>query len=181
MTRSQRSELGKMFISAGFSDFRWIKPGNIPTARWVRMKCVFGCPEYGHNASCPPNVPSIDECRKFLDEYSNAALFHFSKTLKPGEDIAPWTRDLNKSLSKLETAVFTSNYPKAFVLFADSCNLCGSCAGNRETCRNMYRSRPTVEALAIDVYRTAEDAGYPIRVCRDRTQEMNRYAILLIE
>ena len=43
------------------------------------------------------------------------------------------------------------------------------------------KARPTVEALAIDVYKTASDAGYPIRVCSDRTQEMNRYAILLVD
>lgn len=181
MTGSQRSELEKLFATSGFADFRWIKPSKIPTARWVRMKCVFGCPEYGHNASCPPNTPSVAECRNLLDEYTSAALFHFSKTLSPGDDVGKWTRELNISLSKLETQVFTQNFPKVFVLFVDSCNLCATCAGSREACRNNYRSRPTVEALAIDVYRTASDAGYPIRVCSDRSQEMNRYAILLVE
>jgi predicted metal-binding protein len=37
----------------GYSDFRWIDPKEIVVAQWVRMKCRFGCPDYGQNACCP--------------------------------------------------------------------------------------------------------------------------------
>ena len=42
-------------------------------------------------------------------------------------------------------------------------------------------ARPTPEALAVDVYSTVRAIGYPIQVLSDYTQEMNRYALLLIE
>jgi predicted metal-binding protein len=42
-------------------------------------------------------------------------------------------------------------------------------------------SRPTPEALGIDVYSTVRKAGYPIQVLFEYSQKMNRYAFLLIE
>jgi hypothetical protein len=35
--------------------------------------------------------------------------------------------------------------------------------------------------MAVDVFSTVRAAGYPIQVLSDPTQEMNRYAFLLIE
>ena len=58
------------------SDYRWIDPKEVIVAQWVRMKCMFGCGEYGRNASCPPNVPTISECERFFMEYKKAILFH---------------------------------------------------------------------------------------------------------
>jgi len=35
--------------------------------------------------------------------------------------------------------------------------------------------------MAIDVFATVRKLGYPIEVLKDYSEEMNRYAILLIE
>jgi hypothetical protein len=35
--------------------------------------------------------------------------------------------------------------------------------------------------MAVDVYATVRQYGYPIEVLRDYSQAMNRYAFLLIE
>ena len=51
--------LETLFSDHKFSDFKWIDPKEIVVAQWVRMKCMFGCSEYGQNTSCPPNVPSL--------------------------------------------------------------------------------------------------------------------------
>jgi hypothetical protein len=42
-------------------------------------------------------------------------------------------------------------------------------------------SRPTPDALAVDVFSTVRKLGYPIEVLSDYDQEMNRYAFLLID
>jgi predicted metal-binding protein len=64
--------LETLFSDHYFSDFKWIDPKEIVVAQWVRMKCLFGCSEYGQNASCPPNVPSVLECRQFFSEYNES-------------------------------------------------------------------------------------------------------------
>src|SRR5512135_3687706 len=75
--RASRMDLEGLFMARGFDDFRWVDPGEIVTAEWVRMKCRYGCVEYGHNAACPPNAPSVEECARFIGEYRRIVVFHF--------------------------------------------------------------------------------------------------------
>jgi predicted metal-binding protein len=145
------------------------------------MKCNFGCNEFGRTATCPPNVPSISECEKFFSEYDQAAVFHFEKKVAKPEDRFSWTRKINLKLLKLEREVFLSGYKKVFLLFMDSCNICAECAGKREACKEPKMSRPTPEAMAIDVFATVRKIGYPIEVLADYSQKMNRYAFMMIE
>ena len=173
---SDQQKLEAIFQSHGYSDFKWIDPKEFVVAHWVRMKCMFGCKEYGQVASCPPNVPSVEECQKFFQDYNEAAIFHFTNAVRHD-----WTRDLNKKLLELEKDVFTSEHEKAFLLFLDSCGICKSCRPTREECKEPKLSRPTPEALAMDVFSTVRKVGYSIDVLSDYSQEMNRFAFLLIK
>jgi predicted metal-binding protein len=175
------SELEVLFAEHGYDDFRWIDPHDIVVAQWVRMKCMFGCTEYGHNASCPPSTPSVAECQRFFDDYSSAAIFHFPKAVDTPEDRHAWSRSVNQKLVKLERAVFLAGRKKAFVLAMDSCSLCTDCPGVRTACKSPRLARPSPESMAVDVFATVSQAGYPIEVLTSYTQAMNRYAILLVE
>ena len=176
-----RQALESLFAQHGYTDFRWIDPREIVVAQWVRLKCTFGCGEYGHNATCPPNVPSVAECRQFFSEYTTAVVFHFPHAVADPEDRHEWTHGVNAGLSALERAVFLAGYHKAFLLFMDSCELCKKCAGVRTECKEPRTARPTPEAMGVDVFATVRRIGYPIQVLSDYTQEMNRYAFLLVE
>jgi len=173
--------LQKLYTGAGFSDYRWIDPSEIVVAQWVRMKCQFGCDSYGRNASCPPNTPSVAECRTFFQEFRLATVFHFTKSFAEPEERHAWSRDVNRSLYELERQVFIAGYPKAFLLFMDNCTLCRECANTRASCRNKKLARPSAEGMAVDVFSTVAKYGYPIEVLDDYGREMNRYAFLLIE
>jgi predicted metal-binding protein len=178
---SEHSELESLFEKHGYTDFKWIDPQDVVVAQWVRLKCAFGCGEYGRNAACPPNVPSIEECRQFLREYSTAATFHFQTTLEDPEDRHAWSKEINQALLKLEREVFLAGHYRAFLLFMDSCSLCGDCSSARGECHNPRLARPTPEAMGVDVYATVRKYGYPIQVLRGYSQAMNRYAFLMIE
>jgi predicted metal-binding protein len=142
---------------------------------------MFGCPNYGKGGCCPPNVPSVEECKRFIHEYRNAVVFHFEKYVKNPETRHRWTSTINKRLFAIEREVFLLGYWKAFMLYIDSCSMCSECLGSRIECRNKKVARPTPEAFGIDVYSTVKKVGYPIQVLRDYTEPMNRYAFLLIE
>ncbi len=176
-----RSELEKKFMEFGFKDFRWIDPKKIVVSQWVRMKCRYGCDEYGHNAACPPNAPSIPECERFFREYKDIAVFHFSKKVDKPEDRHDWTKRVCSELLKLERDIFLSGHRKAFLLFLDSCHFCADCASQRVACKLPKMARPTPEALGMDVFTTVRQIGYPIEVLSEYHQTMNRYAFLLIE
>jgi predicted metal-binding protein len=176
-----KSDLEGKFLEKGFNDYRWIDPKKIIVSQWVRMKCMFGCPEYGRNASCPPNTPSVSECERFLQEYKDAAVFHFAKKVAKPEDRHAWTKKINLNLLELEKEIFLSGYRKAFLLVVDSCGLCEQCTGNRQTCKQPKLSRPTPEGMGVDVFATVRQLGYPIEVLKGYSEIMNRYAILLID
>ena len=178
---ADREGLEALFQKHGYTDFTWVAPKDIVVAQWVRMKCRFGCDEYGRTASCPPNVPSVEECRLFFNDYSVAVIFHFEKRVDAPEDRHAWTRSVNRKLLALEREVFISGHEKAFLLFMDSCCLCPECADTKAECRHPEDARPTPEALGVDVFSTVRPLGLPIEVLSDYEQTMNRYAFLLIE
>ncbi len=177
---SSLNDVEALFEKHEFGNFKWIKPADVIVSQWVRMKCTYGCSSYGRCASCPPNTPSVSECREFFDEYSDIALLHFPIELDHPDDRHEVMRELTKNLVKLENAVFLSGHVKAFMLPADSCDLCDDCVPSREDCKQPKISRPPPEAMAVDVFSTAKAAGYPIEVLADYKQTMNRYAILLV-
>jgi predicted metal-binding protein len=178
---SSRKQLEELFVKNGFKDFKWIDPQNIVIAQWVRMKCMFGCKEYGKNACCPPNTLPVQECRSFFREYSQGVVFHFEKKFKKPEQRHEWTKSINKKLLRLEREVFWADKPKAFLLFMDSCNLCTECAEERVKCKDKRSARPTPEGMAIDVFSTVKALDYPIKALHNYSETMNRYAFLLVE
>ncbi len=180
MDMTDREKLEAIFREHGCADFKWIDPRRIVVSQWVRMKCMYGCSGYG-SAACPPNTPPVEECRRFFGDYHEGAIFHIVRTLDDPDKRHQWGRETNARLMALERAVFLSGCYKAFMLPADTCSLCAECAPTRLDCRNQETARPTAEGLAVDVFATARRYDYPIDVLCDKTQEMNRYAFLLVE
>ncbi|HSB06079.1 MAG TPA: DUF2284 domain-containing protein [Thermodesulfobacteriota bacterium] len=179
--KTSNRTLEEMFKKHGYGDYQWINPKNIIVAQWARMKCTFGCKNYGKCGTCPPNVPSVPESEAFFKGYKTGVVFRFTKRVDKPEDRFAWTRTVNLKLLDLEREVFLAGYYKTFLLFMDSCNLCEACPGVREKCNNPKLARPTPESMAVDVFATVRKIGYPIDVLYDYSQEMNRYAFLMIE
>jgi len=175
------SAVNDLLKKHGLNDFKWIPSNNIVVANWVRMKCQFGCPDYGKGGCCPPNTPPVAQCREFFSEYGSAVLLHFTIELdKPGDRQEAF-RSLNDRLVKAERDVFLAGFYKAFLLFVSDCKICPDCTGDRINCRDKIRARPSPESMAVDVYSTVRNSGYPIRVLKSYEETMDRYAILLVE
>jgi predicted metal-binding protein len=176
-----KDRLEIVFRDHGFDDFKWVNPAEFQVRQWVRMKCEFGCPSYGRCGTCPPNVPHIEECRDFFAEYNTAVVFRIRQQFDKPEERGHWSRDVNKTLLEVERESFKAGNYKTFLLFMDECRLCRDCAGTREECYKPSEARPSAEALGVDVFSTVRNFGYPIQVLSEMTEEMNRYAFLLVE
>jgi len=142
---------------------------------------MFGCESYNTKASCPPNLPPVEECRSFVYDYEKALIIHITASLDDPKTRGRWSRKINNKLLKVEREVFLQGNRKTFVLFMDECQICQECAVVRTDCKNKKLSRPSVEGLGIDVYETAHRQGYSIEVLKNYSDTMNRYAILLVE
>ena len=176
-----RSVIETILKSNGISGYKWIDPKDIVVSQWVRFKCTFGCPSYGETAVCPPNSPSVEECRRFFSEYSSALIIHFPSKIEDPEERSRWGIANNEKLLEVEREVFKLGMWKAFVTYMTTCRLCGECTADRSECMNKSDSRPSPESLAVDVFSTVRKYDLPIQVVKDRSEGVNRYSILLID
>jgi len=174
-------ELEEIFVKHGFEHFQWISASDIVVAQWVRMKCLYGCGSFGQKGSCPPNTPSVEECREFFREYRDAVVFHIRARLEDPGTRDSFSREVNTRLLEVEREVFLKDFRKAFLLFMDECQLCAKCPGTLDDCVNHKMMRPCPESMGVDVFATVRKHGFPIQVLKDYRDEMNRYAFLLVD
>lgn len=154
-------------LKLGALDAKVIAASKVATARWVRLKCQYGCEMFGRKLTCPPNSPGPDETRQLLAGYKHALLVR-----------AGTCRDMRRIAAALEKEIFLSGLYKVFALGAGPCGLCEECA---ETCRNPETARPAMEACGIDVFLTASRAGFPLEVLKTHKEKQNSYGLVLIE
>lgn len=178
MTSNDKIE--SILQSQGFLDYKWIKPDEIIVSQWVRVKCLYGCSDYGLG-TCPPNTPSVSDCKKFFGEYEHGLIISLKKFADKNAYPSDWSKEMTNKLLKIERDVFLLGHQKVFLLNQTCCSLCSDCSGNRIDCKNKKNSRPSPESFAVDVYQTVRNAGFTINVVAENPSEMNRIAILLIE
>lgn len=176
----KRLAVEQLLRERGFDDFQWLTGGDLAIRQWVRFKCMFGCPTYGKKATCPPAVPSVAECREFFGEYRDIVALRLPVPAEVAEEWEDWSREANLRLLRLERDVFLAGYPQAFVLFMDQCRLCTACPGERTACRHPETTRPSAEALGVDVFGTLHEVGFELEVLTDMNQEVSRYTFLLV-
>ncbi len=181
MNETDRRNIEDLARSHGAEDCRWTSGESVQVRQWVRFKCMFGCDSYGKKGGCPPAVPSVPECRELFREFDDILVMRLTVQLDDPEDRKKWSRKKNARLLKLEQRLFLSGYHKAFLLEMDECRLCQECKAVRTECQNPKLARPSPESLAVDVFGTVRELGYPIEVLSSYDQPMNRYAFLLVQ
>ncbi|MFH1082932.1 MAG: DUF2284 domain-containing protein [Pseudomonadota bacterium] len=157
-------------ISEGFRRAVPIPTEKIATAPWVRLKCKYGCRGFGKNLQCPPNGKDDIETERLLRSYKWALLL----------EGAPPGRQFHKLLIGLEQRAFLSGLHKAFVLGAGPCTICDPCPGQGECIRSDL-ARPSMEALGIDVFQTAKEAGLYLVPVKEKGQYVKYIGLLLLE
>jgi predicted metal-binding protein len=164
----------KKALEMGVDGVKVIDSRSIVTAEWVRMKCQFGCPGFGMGLCCPPHTPTPEVTRKVIDSYEKAILLH--RRLKKGDR----SKGFNEAVVRLEIEIFLDGYYKAWSMGSGPCGLCKECDPNG-LCKHGYEARPSMEACGIDVFKTARDNGFPIKVVRTHEEERNIYGVILVE
>jgi predicted metal-binding protein len=157
----------------------------------VPLKCRAGCIAYGKNLICPPYVPTPDEFRKVLAEYRVALLVKFSSKACADSDVicslykywldedAPadkkeqaerfWNDYFNGSkeilpvMLELEKTALNAGYTLALAFVGGSCRLCETCNVKAGVCIHPTRARIPEHAVGINMKKTAEKAGMPIK------------------
>lgn len=174
-------------LSYGASSVTVMNAKDIVLDPRVRLKCMIPqCINYGRNLMCPPNVIDIDTFSVVISRYTDAILVQYPIPLdtklmanfkdKNLEDIydeedykkriVSSERKFQNLMGRLESNALELGYRFAAALSGGPCCLCDECVGQNsgENCRHPFRSRPSMEALGIDVYMTAQNAGLSFEV-----------------
>ncbi len=81
---------------------------------------------------------------------------------------------------EMERAAFLAGYHAAFGFACGPCDLCPTCNLEEGVCRKPRIARLAMEACGIDVYSTARNAGFPIRVLKNRDEEPTYFSLVLV-
>jgi predicted metal-binding protein len=168
----------------GIDEIILMNTSEICVAEWVRMKCKYGCKQYGKSWCCPPETPTPEQTKALLREYEKALLlcgstksieFYKENHQKRRKQVHVW-----KGTVALERYLFLSGYYKALALVSESCALCKKCSYPHD-CKFPMDRRPSVESLSIDVFQTLKNIGKEFKIAKDVKGEHNCYSIILLE
>lgn len=151
----------------------------------VRLKCsVPRCSSYGRNLMCPPDLMSVEEFTRILTLYKKAILLQVETDMDSSDkssgvldrslceeldkvtDSAKWQKTLHRLVNSVETQAFKQGFYLAAGLTGGECCLCADCVTvqSGKPCSHPFEARPSMEAMGIDVIKTCEKAGMPVRL-----------------
>ena len=139
---------------------------DIAVEDWVRLKCQYGCPNYGRRFTCPPYSPEPARMRAILEGYRTAFLLRYDAPARPQTAEMAVNRDgLEQAVEaflRLERFAFLNGYHKAFAFGMNYCPGCHVCAVEEGVgaCKRPQVARPSLEACSIDVRRLLGLGGW---------------------
>lgn len=143
------------------------------------LKCLVPlCPHYDRDLLCPPNVLPASQFRELLKRYRSALLVKIDIPSPSGEGEpgnGPFKSSkmkLYEIIGRLEALCLEKGHYFAAGLVAGSCDLCEQCVGISSglSCRYPLKARPSMEALGIDVFATAQKAGLSLSFAREASR-----------
>jgi len=179
------NELVRFARTNGATYVKIISARDVFVDKRVRLKCIVPrCSGYDTNLLCPPNLMPVDEFKETLDLYAHALLLqveadfdsmdkyprHLDNSLCEGieseTDSRRWQLMLLQLVNKTEAVAFKMGFYFAAGLSGGECCLCDECVGpySRKKCRHPFESRPSMEAMGVDVIRTCKKAGMPVHL-----------------
>ncbi|MBR5504219.1 MAG: DUF2284 domain-containing protein [Methanobrevibacter sp.] len=159
-------------------EFKFIDTVSIVVEPWTRLKCQYGCPNYGKTLVCPPFTPKAEEFEEMLNSYKTAILFQISLA-DMGDDLGMIT----KIAVDIENLCARLGFYKAFGMGAGTCLVCKSkgeeCDLNE--CKYPNEARPSGEACGVDVHKTIENNGYDLLGIDEENDSYFCYGLVLLD
>ncbi len=199
--------LRQIALKMGAADAKIIQADKVVVEDRVLLKCKVGCFKYGKTLACPPYVPTPEEFRKIVKDYSYALFIKFeskatadsevakylSKSINDStipQDIkeklqdfwAAWKVDKLQMLSTvlaIEKAALNNGYPLAVGLVSGECQLCEKCTLDKATCVHPIKARFSEDGVGVNVKATAKNAGIQTRFPFDKNPAS--FALVLID
>jgi predicted metal-binding protein len=184
--KDRMERLVKIALENGATRAKLIKADQVVVDQRVPLKCLVPrCNAYGRSLTCPPNSLPIEKFIEILSHYHHALIVQvesdqnsldrsegslgstYSDLLKGHLALfRPFRLKLLEVIERVEAGAFKQGYAFAAGFAAGSCPLCGDeCPGIMDgRCRHPFRARPAMEAVGIDIVKTAREAGFSVEL-----------------
>ncbi len=140
-----------------------VDPKDLIFEERVKMIC-FNCGKYKTNWRCPGNMPKNIDYKQLVNEFKNGAFVYvkipFNKT-NYNEIRSESSVILHRSLLQMEKYLWDHNKPVVLSFIGGSCKLCKNGCG-KEKCNNPYNARSPLEAIGVNVVKSAAKYGIDI-------------------
>jgi predicted metal-binding protein len=184
-------------IEMGAEDAKIISSKEIIIDERVRVKCIYPkCVHYGTSINCPPYAPDLDFMRKVLGNYRYAILFSVKSRTeefigtdylkKTGGIKQPARLLLNQICSEIESQSYYEGYPFSLAFGQGPCKSfwcpdqpCTALQPGMQ-CRFSLKSRSSMEAVGMDVFKMASRQGWEIYPCGERVKRQDLPHVLLV-
>lgn len=177
-------DLLKTALAAGATEAKIMPAQEVVLDERARLKCeVPLCSGYGQYLTCPPYVMSAETFSRILALYDWSMMVQVEakgldstdkasdgidlKILEENDELhRPFQLKLFEVVESVERAAFKHGLRFATGLVGGSCVLCEECVEDKisDACRHPFRARPPMEAVGIDVIKTAEAVGLPVQL-----------------
>jgi len=178
-------EIAQAAKKFGATDSKIIDTDAIVIDERVRLKCeIPRCSNFNQHLMCPPNLMPVNEFRKVVKMYEKALIVQIEadydssdksdqsltselcEELERKYDSSDSEQDLHMLINMLETYAFKKGFYLSVGLIGGECLLCKECVTphSGQPCRHPFESRPSMEAMSIDVLRTCRNAGLPLKL-----------------
>jgi predicted metal-binding protein len=158
-----------------------INPKDIIISEWVRMKCLYGCPDLNKSLSCPPFSTDLEFTRNFLNGYNSGLLIQWDLNISDEEERWDWSRQTNVKLLNLEREIFLKGNYKTWAFSLGCCKICNDCLCDPDKCPSPESRRGSPESFGIDVFGTARKYGIKLEVKRDEKEPFKYVTFVLIK
>lgn len=182
--------LVKAAIANGATNAKIIHAHDVCVDRRSRLKCLVPrCSSYGRHLLCPPNLMSVDDFEAILDCYRSGLLLQIETNVDSSDksskhldadiceamdsatDSREWQLKLLRLVNTTEAIAFKMGFYFAAGLTGGECCLCRECVTPQSgrPCRHPFQSRPSMEAMGIDVISTCGKAEMPVFLSSKKT------------
>jgi predicted metal-binding protein len=158
----------------GVLDAKVIRSEDVVVAEWVRMKCRYGCPNYGRRLDCPPNTPDPELMRRLLGEYRRALVLKLTR-------LPHYQADRSGIVHRLERELYLNRFHRALAFGAGACGLCEECVREPGRCPYPHNIRPSAEGAGVDWFQTLGKAGWDIHLTPDKGELPPSYSLILVD
>jgi predicted metal-binding protein len=165
--------------SMNFTEIRFIYSAQIIVGAAIRQRCQYACSLAHQSILSPPLTPGAQDTRRTLDEYRYGLIVRRKAPLIDREFRDVW-REFSDNMLEFEHESFIRGYPKAFVPAVGAC-LFGHNDDRLRPCDYPHKSRPTFEAIGVNLGETLDMIGWESHIIRDDHDPFQMFSVLMLE